>query len=80
MDLRQSRAVVIYVCWTCGDDFDVAERDGLPDDPEITCPFCGSDLVAVDFAVVRDCARTGRAAGLSQAGSAAQCQMSERAG
>ena len=80
MDLTQSKAVVIYICWNCGDDFDVAEHDGLPDDPEVTCPFCGSDLVAVDFAAVRNCARTGGAAGLPDAGSAAESLMSKRAG
>jgi DNA-directed RNA polymerase subunit RPC12/RpoP len=79
VDLTQSRAVVIYICWNCGDDFDVAQHDGPPDEPEVTCPFCGSDLVAVDFAAVRSCARTSRAAGLPHTVSAAESHMNERA-
>jgi DNA-directed RNA polymerase subunit RPC12/RpoP len=80
MDLTQRRAVVIYICWSCGDDFDVAEQDGLPDDPEVTCPFCGSDLVAVDFAAVRSCPRRSRAAGPSHAAPAAGSRVDERVG
>lgn len=54
MDSQESvDTTVIYICWDCGGDFEVAERDGLTDDPEVACPVCGSDLVAVDFAAVR---------------------------
>jgi DNA-directed RNA polymerase subunit RPC12/RpoP len=53
MDGRECATAVIYICWDCGEDFKVAERDGLPDRLEITCPGCGSDLVAVDVAAVR---------------------------
>ena len=41
----------VYICWSCGADFDVKESDGLTDDLEVTCPGCGSDLVAVDHAL-----------------------------
>jgi hypothetical protein len=37
----------------CGGDFEVSEHDGLTDVLEVTCPACGSDLVAVGFAEVR---------------------------
>ncbi|HTX68726.1 MAG TPA: hypothetical protein VMH50_06225 [Thermoleophilia bacterium] len=54
MDNPKSVAtMVIYICWDCGGDFEVSEHDGLTDDMEVTCPACGSDLVAVDFAAVR---------------------------
>ena len=53
MDKREPAMAAIYICWHCGEDFEVAERDGLPDSLEVTCPDCGSDLVAVDFAAVR---------------------------
>ena len=62
MDLRDRTAAVIYICWNCGEDFDVVERDGLTEDLEVTCPLCGSDLVAVDFAAVRRGRRDGVAA------------------
>jgi len=52
METRDRRSVV-YICWSCGEDFEVTERDGLADSLEVSCPDCGSDLVAVDFAVVR---------------------------
>ena len=54
MDRQQSgEALVMYICWDCGRDFNVAEHDGLTDSLEVVCPACGSDLVAVDFAAVR---------------------------
>ena len=53
MDLRQQTTAVVYICWDCGVDFEVTERDGLTDSLEVTCPDCGSDLVAVDFAAIR---------------------------
>jgi DNA-directed RNA polymerase subunit RPC12/RpoP len=53
MDGRERTMAVIYVCWNCDEDFEVAERDGLSDSLEVTCPGCGSDLVAVDLAAVR---------------------------
>jgi DNA-directed RNA polymerase subunit RPC12/RpoP len=50
MDSPQSiAAMVIYVCWGCGGDFEVSERDGFTDDLEVACPACGSDLVAGDI-------------------------------
>jgi DNA-directed RNA polymerase subunit RPC12/RpoP len=53
MDRREPAMAVIYICWTGGEDFEVAERDGLSVSLEVTCPDCGNDLVAVDFAAVR---------------------------
>ncbi len=50
MDPRENAATVVYVCWDCGSDFEVPEHDGLTDSLEVLCPFCGSDLVAVDRA------------------------------
>ena len=62
MDKRDHISVV-YVCWSCGEDFDVTEQDGLADSLQVSCPDCGSDLVAVDFAAVlhgaTDCRRRG---------------------
>ena len=53
MELRETAVTVVYICWDCGGDFKVSEHDGLTDSLEVTCPACGSDLVAVDFAAVR---------------------------
>ena len=50
---RSGRTAVVYICWNCGEDFEVTEQDGLVDSLEVSCPDCGSDLVAVDFAAVR---------------------------
>jgi DNA-directed RNA polymerase subunit RPC12/RpoP len=47
------RTAVVYICWNCGEDFEVTGHDGLADSLEVSCPDCGSDLVAVDFAAVR---------------------------
>jgi DNA-directed RNA polymerase subunit RPC12/RpoP len=44
-------AAAVYSCWSCGQDFEATERDGLTDDLEVACPGCGSDLVAVDIAL-----------------------------
>ena len=52
-------AMVIYICWDCGGDFEVSEHNGLTDNLEVICPACGSDLVAVDFAAVRRRRRQG---------------------
>ena len=43
MDLRQQTTAVVYICWDCGEDFEVTERDGLTDSLEVTCPDCGSE-------------------------------------
>ena len=53
MDLRENTVTVVYICWDCGGDFEVSEHDGLTDCLVVTCPVCGSDLVAVDFASAR---------------------------
>jgi DNA-directed RNA polymerase subunit RPC12/RpoP len=53
MDRREHAATAVYICWDCGSDFEVSEHDGLTDVLEVTCPACGSDLVAVGFAEVR---------------------------
>lgn len=53
MDRREHAVTAVYICWDCGGDFEVSEHDGLTDVLEVTCPACGSDLVAVDFAEVR---------------------------
>jgi DNA-directed RNA polymerase subunit RPC12/RpoP len=53
MDLRENATTVVYMCWDCGADFEVSEHDGLTDTLEVTCPACGSDLVAVDLAGTR---------------------------
>ncbi len=60
MTVRQRRilelsecAASLYSCWSCGEGFDVTECDGLTADLEVACPECGSDLVAVDFALSR---------------------------
>jgi DNA-directed RNA polymerase subunit RPC12/RpoP len=75
---KRDRISVVYICWSCGEDFEVAEEGGLSDSLEVSCPDCGSDLVAVDFAAVRhgatDCRRRGSAVrgsdGESRAGEA----------
>ena len=69
MDLRQQTTAVVYICWDCGEDFEVTERDGLTDSLEVTCPDCGSDLVAVDFAAVRHGATERRRGGTAVRGS-----------
>lgn len=51
MRLRMRTAATVYICWSCGEDFGVTERDGLTDDLEVACPGCGSDLVSVDHAL-----------------------------
>jgi DNA-directed RNA polymerase subunit RPC12/RpoP len=53
VDRSESATTVVYICWDCGRDFEVSECDGLTDSLEVSCPVCGSDLVAVDFAAVR---------------------------
>jgi DNA-directed RNA polymerase subunit RPC12/RpoP len=66
---RMDRAAVVYICWNCGEDFEVTEDDGLADRLEVTCPDCGSDLVAVDFAAVRHGAAERRRRGSAIPGS-----------
>ncbi len=56
---KRDRISAVYVCWNCGEDFEVTEQDELADSLQVSCPDCGSDLVAVDFAAVRHGA-TGR--------------------
>ena len=46
-------AAAIYSCWSCGEEFEVTECDGLTADLEVACPACGSDLVGVDLALSR---------------------------
>ena len=46
-------AAAIYSCWSCGEEFEVTECDGLTADLEIACPACGGDLVGADFGLSR---------------------------
>ena len=50
MDLRRHTTGVMYICWKCDEDF---ELTGQADRPEVTCPDCGRDLVAVNSAAIR---------------------------
>ena len=43
---------VDFICWDCGSDFEVGVRETTPDSPPVTCPICGSDLIAADFAAI----------------------------
>jgi DNA-directed RNA polymerase subunit RPC12/RpoP len=47
---RMDRTAVVYICWSCGEDFEVTGHDGPADSLQVSCPDCGSDLVAVDVA------------------------------
>ena len=76
METRDRRSVV-YICWSCGEDFEVTERDGLADSLEVSCPDCGSDLVAVDFAAVRHGATDRRRRGSAVRGTDGESQTGE---
>jgi DNA-directed RNA polymerase subunit RPC12/RpoP len=32
------RTAVVYICWNCGEDFEVTGHDGLADSLEVSCP------------------------------------------
>jgi transcription initiation factor IIE alpha subunit len=50
---RRDRTAVVYTCGNRGEDFALTEQDEPADSLDVTCPDCGSGLVAVDFAAVR---------------------------
>jgi DNA-directed RNA polymerase subunit RPC12/RpoP len=66
---RSDRTAVVYLCWACGEDFEVTERDGLAHSLEVSCPDCGGDVVAVDVAAVRHVAADRRRRGSAVRGS-----------
>jgi YHS domain-containing protein len=35
---RMDRTAVVYICWSCGEDFEVTGHDGLADSLEVSCP------------------------------------------
>jgi len=79
MDGRERATAIIYVCCCCGEDFEVAERNGVPGSPEVTCPECGSDLLAVDCAAVRHSRPDGSRRGSARVASGADSWADRRA-